>query len=320
MKLGNITIEQGEKYQGYYERTEYGVRFPVTIIHGCKPGKRVLITSGIHGCEYPGIQTAIELAAELTPDEISGQLILVHPVNLSGFQTLTPALVPEDGKNLNRVFPGNKNGTLSERIAYCLTTDFQDGSDFYLDLHGGDQQEQVIPYVYYPCKADPAVTEASRNAAKRLFLTCMIGSQATTGAYNSAALRNIPSLLIERGGKGSWSRSEVDAYKADVKQILEHLGMLNGTLTNYPPSQMEEYLSAYYINADHDGCWYPEVEPGTKITAGDHLGTVKDFFGQTLQTITAEADGCILYMTVSLSVRVGASLIAYSAVSSGEVG
>ena len=87
---------------------------PVTTIHGNRPGPRVLLTAGIHGCEYCSIQAAIELAAELDQDVVAGRLTIVHLANASGFSERLSEIVAEDGKNLNRVFPGRDDGSQAE--------------------------------------------------------------------------------------------------------------------------------------------------------------------------------------------------------------
>ena len=77
LTLGHLVAKQGEKKQGMVSIYDTGLSFPVTLINGEKDGKTVLLTGGIHGSEYPGIQTVIELAAELSPEEVLGKLILV---------------------------------------------------------------------------------------------------------------------------------------------------------------------------------------------------------------------------------------------------
>ena len=181
---------------------------PVTTIHGNRPGPRVLLTAGIHGCEYCSIQAAIELASELDQDVVAGRLTIVHLANASGFSERLSEIVAEDGKNLNRVFPGRDDGSQSERLAHLITS-LQDDTDFYVDMHGGDLHESMHPLVFIPGVAEEWITDRARQAAQVLDVDVRVLSSATTGAYNSAALRGVPSLLIERGGNGVWSRAEV---------------------------------------------------------------------------------------------------------------
>lgn len=311
-KLGDLCANPGEKQQGFVRIYETGFEMPVTLINGKHEGKTILITGGIHGCEYPAIQTAIELANELNPEEIAGRLMIIHPVNTSAFKQKISAFVPEDCKNLNRVFPGSREGTLSEQIAHFISTECQQQADFYLDLHGGDLYELSTNFVYYPGIAEPDIIEKSKEVAAILDVKYMVKSGATTGAYNSAAIRGIPSLLIERGGRGLWSREEIEAYKGDVQSILKYLKVLNGELQkNQSPINITK---AIYLEAEVTGCWYPDVEAGQLIRKGQRLGIIKDFFGQVVRIYEAQMDGVVLYMTISLSVEENEPLVAYGEV------
>lgn len=314
IQIGTINARKGEKKSGIYRVPEIGHPMPVTVINGAGDGKIALITSGIHGCESVGIQTAIELALELSPEKLSGAVILIHPVNTSGFRTNTPALVPEARKNLNRLFPGDRHGGFGERIAYALTHEFQSLADFYMDLHGGDQNEELKPMVFYPGVAEAAVTQEAKRVAGFLNVKYMLKSGAITGGYNSAAKRGLPSMLIERGGQGLWSAEEVALYKNDVLSALWALGIYpecpNAPLSPAP----RNVYDAVYLESGYDGCWYPSIRAGDAITQGQLLGEIRDFFGQVLARYEASIDGVVLYRACSLSVREGTELIAMAKV------
>ena len=287
---------------------------PATLLCGAQApgsGPGVLLTAGVHGCEYCSIQACLELARELDPARLCGTVLLVPVANMSGFYERLPALVAEDGKNLNRVFPGSAEGSFSSQLA-LLITQLQDWADFYVDLHGGDLHEAMHPFVFVPGVADPEVTECARQAARCLDVDVRVLSGATTGAYNSAALRGTPSLLIERGGLGRWSRAEVDAYKADICSLLCHLGVLEGTPGGAADAQ-RECTHPVYLEASARGLWYPaeHVVPGASVKQGQSLGVVRDLSGAVLQDCRAETDGLVLYMTVSLAVKEATPLVAY---------
>ena len=133
---------------------------PMTVLNGKNPGKTGLITVGIHSEEFVGIESAIRLAGELREDQLFGKLYILHPLNLPGFQSsIRNSMVPEDGKNLNRVFPGKKEGSLSERIAYTVMSAFSEGIDFAIDLHGGQVHEELLPHVYFLGESKEEVKE-----------------------------------------------------------------------------------------------------------------------------------------------------------------
>ena len=307
--IGALQAESGTKTNGYYTVPKTLHRIPVTIINGAKDGKIILITSGIHGGEYPGIQTAIELAQELNPAEVQGALIILHPVNTQAFLQRVAGVIPEDGENLNRVFPGTMGGTITHKTAFSITKDFQSIADFYIDLHGGDVNELVMPYVYYPGIAEETVSNQARECAYVTGCEYVVRSIATGGAFNSAAANGVPSLLIERGGSGLWSKEEVQAYKFDVLNILKKLEVRPGEpmLSNQKP---KEITTAFYIDSEVDGCWYPAVKVGQTVSKGEYIGVIKDFFGKTLREYYAPEHVVVLYMTVTLGIESGTSLIA----------
>ena len=85
LQANNISVESGKKSAGHISVPGTPVEMPTTVICGQKPGKNILITGGVHGGEYPCIETAIRLAGQLEPSEISGTLLIIHPVNTPAF-------------------------------------------------------------------------------------------------------------------------------------------------------------------------------------------------------------------------------------------
>lgn len=310
----NITAKAGEKVQGFINILDTEVKMPATIINGAKEGKTVLITAGVHGCEYPAIRTAIELAMEIDPKEVSGNIILVHVVNMEGFEKRVAALMPQDNKNILRMFPGNKEGTISEKIAYVITNELVKKADYYFDIHGGDLHEELVPHLYYPAKAKKEVVDKCKELAKHFNVAYYAPSNNINGTFTSAAVNlDIPGLLIERGGCGLCKEQEVALYKDDILNILSVLNMIKyeRRYNNFTP---EEISYALYIDSVEDGCWTCFVDAGQNVKEGDKLGEMSDCFGNVIKTYYAEFDSTILYNTVSYSVAKNTSLVAYGRV------
>lgn len=290
---------------------------PVTVIEGGTSNKTFLLSAGIHGCEYVGIEALKQWANEIDPKKINGKVVCLHVANPSGYANRVPELVPEDGKNLNRVFPGNHSGTASEILADFITKNFHLKADYYADFHSGDVHENVMPFVYFVGIADEAVVEQSRQLAMALDYPVRVRSGATTGAYNSAGKLGVPSVLIERGGRGLWSQAEVDAYKNDITALLTQFGFLSGAedaiqKNQRPQNTQIEITRATYVNAPCAGWWYPSVDAGEFVIEGDSMGEICDVFGNVLASIKATASGRVLYMTRSLALKEGEALIAHS--------
>ena len=307
-KLGNITCNKGEKYSGFWKIDDYNI--PVTVIYGKNRGKTICISAGIHNCEYTSIQTAIDLANEFNPDNINGTLIILHTVNYSGFFKRVPRIVPEDNKNLKRVFPGEENGTVSEKIAFAFSKYLYPQLDFFIDLHGGDLFEEVMPFIYAPGIGEKEVIDFSHKVASNISLPVRVRSKASTGAYNSAAIQGVPSLLIEIGGNGNIESKNLDRYKSCLKEFLAYLEVIEYT-TSSKSEEQKEITQANYLESPCEGYWYPRFKAGDLVEKDDILCEIKDCFGKELCTFRAEFDGIILYQTISLAIPKDDPLVAY---------
>jgi predicted deacylase len=310
--IDELKAAAGEKKQVMLLIIDGKIKLPVTIIEGDQAGETLLITSGIHCAEYTGIEAAIELAQELAPKQIKGRVILIHPVNITGFEGCEyNSNVPEDNKNLNRVFPGNSEGSMAERLADYVVKNFHSLADCYIDMHGGNVHEDLSPYVYYVTAAKPEVRERAKQMAKRVHVDYMVGSKVgSQGSYNYAGFCGISSILMERGSKGVWNPKEVDLYKEDVRNVMRYLGILIDGKQDaiYEPANIE---TVHELNVNQTGCWYPKKRAGEIIKKGELLGEIKDYFGKVKESFYCEEDGIILYQTCSLCVGMQSNIITY---------
>lgn len=310
-QLGDVTVRRGEKYQGDISFANGDIVLPGTIICGKLPGKTMLITGGVHSGEYVGIQACVELGAELQPEKTVGTIVILKVLNRPAFENRAGSLGLSDGKNLNRVFPGNPNGTEMERLAWAITKEVYPKVDYYIDLHSGDDFEALTPYVYYAGKAAQEVTEVSRKMAEQVDVPYMVRSMVSSGgAYNYAASKGIASILLERGGMGAWTSEEVNSDKRDVRNILSSLDMyqIRRDVRNYVPMEVTDVC---YQAASEDGLWYPAAKPGDMVAEGALLGTIRDYNGKLRETCRAEYTGVVLYQTCSLQVTEGGPVVAY---------
>lgn len=310
-QLGDVTVRRGEKYQGDISFANGDIVLPGTIICGKLPGKTMLITGGVHSGEYVGIQACVELGAELQPEKTVGTIVILKVLNRPAFENRAGSLGLSDGKNLNRVFPGNPNGTEMERLAWAITKEVYPKVDYYIDLHSGDDFEALTPYVYYAGKAAQEVTEVSRKMAEQVDVPYMVRSMVSSGgAYNYAASKGIASILLERGGMGAWTSEEVNSDKRDVRNILSSLDIyqIRRDVRNYVPMEVTDVC---YQAASEDGLWYPAAKPGDMVAEGALLGTIRDYNGKLRETCRAEYTGVVLYQTGSLQVTEGGPVVAY---------
>ncbi len=300
LRVGNLKAVEGEKVQGYFEVLHTDLKVPCTLINGKKPGKTVVITGGTHGGEYPGVEAAIRIAGELQPEMVSGKVIVMHPYNLPAFEARLQYLTPQDGKNLNREFPGIATGTFTQRMAYSVTQELHSQADFYMDLHGGDIHEALVPFVIYPTIGSEEVTRISKEAASCMGINYVCKSTSTNGTFGSAALRGVPGFLSEIGGSGLWTEQEVQDYMYGIKNVLKYLHVLEGEAEiNNSISYIEQMNGIY---AESNGCWYPSVTPGGTVKKDEKVGEIKDYFGKVINEYYSPVNGTVLFVVSSLAI------------------
>ena len=309
--LKNVTVQPGQKWHGELELANGEIRLPATVLHGHGTGKTMLITAGVHAGEYVGIQAAIELAQKLKIEKVTGTVIIIKVLNRPAFEARKGSMGLTDGKNLNREFPGNPDGTEMERLAWAVSQELQPVADYYIDLHSGDDYEKLTPYVYYAGAAAEEVVSFSRQMAEQVDVPYMVKSNvASGGSYNYAASQGIPSILIERGGMGDWTYEEVRSTRRDVRNILCHLGIYQG-LKDFRTYYPLDVADICYQDAEENGLWYPFKKVGDMIQKGDILGEVRDYEGNVKEVSVAEFDGVLLYQAGTLQVLENGPMVTY---------
>lgn len=163
-KLSKLEANRRHGYTVMVEGTD--LWFPLAIIRGSQPGPTIVITAGIHAAEYPGIKAALELSYDLDFSTITGTVIIVAMANAAGFWRRSNSMVPGSytstgtDQNLNRIFPGNAQGSPDERLAAALFA-LIETADYYIDLHSGDSYESLIPHAYFCAMPADALGDGS---------------------------------------------------------------------------------------------------------------------------------------------------------------
>jgi hypothetical protein len=312
LQIGGLSVEPGTKKSGFLEVPGTGVRMPLTVAVGAEKGPCVLVTGGVHGGEYPGIEASIRLARELDPRPLRGSVIVVHPVSLPAFHARVQYVVPQDGKNLNRQFPGNALGTVSERMAHVLMSEIVHRVDAWVDLHGGDIHEALVPFTIYSDAAEESVVARSRAMAEVYGIEYVLASATVKGGtYSAAGKAGVPCILAEAGQVGQLDEESVAIHVRGCRNVLKHLGALPGDPEPVGPIRL--LRSFDWLFSGHTACWYPAVEIGQHVEKGQPVGVVRDYFGDTLAEHGAPASGVVLFMVTSLAINEGDPLLAVGA-------
>jgi predicted deacylase len=151
--VGTATAHPGERATGVLPipaGVDPATNVPVIIINGAKPGPKLVVVAGAHGTEYASIIALEKLGQTIDPAGLSGTLIVLPLVNLASFAQKVPHLNPVDGKNMNRMYPGKADGTQTERASWAIAKLVVEQSDYMIDLHGGDLDENLRRYSYWP--------------------------------------------------------------------------------------------------------------------------------------------------------------------------
>jgi uncharacterized protein len=281
---------------------------------GASGGPHLCLLSGIHGGEYSSIAAVIRFMNALDTSELRGRITAVPIVSMPSFRARTAFVMPQDGKNLNRCFPGSLDGTFSDVLARHVFDELIAPSDFMLDLHGGDMVEALEPFSLYD---ESAVEEQARGLAIAFGLRYVVRSTpseapiggTTTGA---AAAAGVPAVIAEVGGCGLLEEDAVRMHLDGLANALRHLGMLPGDVTP-AREDMRSVGRFVWLRSMDEGWWEPDVRAGDGVRAGSSLGTVRNLFGDPIERIPAPEDGVVLFLTTSPAVTADGLLLGLGA-------
>ena len=311
--FGGITVPSGEKVSQYACVPGTECKFPVTIINGAGDGKKLLISAGIHGCEYPGIEAAVELSKEIDPKDVNGAVVIIHCVNMSGFVERQTYVMPEDPmrKNLNRLFPGDPNGTLADKLCLFLMDEFVVKSDFHIDIHSGDMVENLEACAIVCAPKGSQNNAFATEVAKHTSFKYRMNSGGRTEFYNSSSIdRNVPSMLFERGGHGDCPKEEVESNKSDLINIMKFMNILPGEAVDYSSKQIF-FKKHEWTEANATGLLYKFAQTGDDIKEGQKIAEIRDMFGNLLEEVHAKFDGHIVISASTLGIKKGDDLVTY---------
>jgi hypothetical protein len=325
LSVGGVTARPGEKVSGDLvvpDGPDRGARIPVSVANGARPGPVLALFAGTHGYEYTSILALPRVLARLDPARMSGAVVLVHMANPPAFYDRR-TYYNEDGKNLNRVYPGKADGTQTERIAFALTTEVIARATHVIDMHCGDGNESLRPYSYWQISGNPAVDSPAREMALAFGLDHIVldrerPKDPARSMYtsNTAVLRGKPAITVESGGMGLTDEASVRAQEAGALSVVAHLGIMEA-----PSVRVERPVwidRSEVLRAPVTGVWYPAVEKMQSVAEGTLLGTVRDPFGKVLREVRAPFAGEVLYVVGTPPVTEGEPLAFVGQIHPGE--
>ena len=315
LRVGEIVAQPGQQASGWLvvpDGVDPGTRIPVSVFNGAKPGPVLALIAGTHGSEYTSIVALQRVRARLDPARLAGSVILVHMANPTTFYGRRIYFSP-DGKNLNRVYPGQADGTNSQRIAYAITTQVIAPATHVVDMHCGDGNESLRPYSYWQVTGDQAVDTAGKRLALAFGLDHIVidrerpsDPERTLYTSNTAVRRGKPAITVESGGMGLTDEPSVRAQEAGALSVMADLGMLEA-----PSVRVEKPLfvdRSQVVTSPATGVWHPAVEKMQSVATGTLLGRLSDPFGNLLHELRAPFAGEVLYVVGTPPVSEGEPL------------
>ncbi|MEZ4670835.1 MAG: succinylglutamate desuccinylase/aspartoacylase family protein [Anaerolineae bacterium] len=307
LQIQDVIAEPGTTARGFLSVAGTSVTMPIVIVNGSHEGPTLLVTAGVHGGEYPSIEAGIRFGRELEASQVSGTIIVMSPVSLNAFHARQAFLVPEDGKNLNRVFPGKATGSVAERMAFTIMNDVVPHISAWIDMHGGDIPEALIPFAGTVLTGNADLDKKARSMAEAFGLQYLLHPSHLPGTTISAAASlGIPALLVEAGQLGILDELNTDILLNGCWNVAGSMGMLAGKVT---PVQVHELMNWPWVRAAHVGCWYPKVNIGDRVSMGQVVGVVKDYFGEVIAEYTAPSGGLVLLVCAAMSVNMNDPLV-----------
>jgi predicted deacylase len=305
LTVGTITAAPGTTAAGTLEiparNGDQGSTLPITVINGAKPGPVLALTAGVHGQEYTPILALQRLRTSIDPKTLTGAVIMVHVANMPSYLGRTIYYSPADGKNLNRVFPGRADGTLSERIADVITREVIDRATHVVDLHCGDGNESLRPYTYWITTGPPDVAEAGKQMALAFGMEHIVvdrerplDPKASVYLSNTGVTRGKPALTIESGGMAEVDEESIARIERGVAGLLRHLKMRPSGPA--PVSKPVFFDRSEVLRSNFTGIFYASIAKGQSVSAGTVIGRVTDFHGRVLEEFKAPFAGQVLYV------------------------
>ncbi|MCL1897408.1 MAG: succinylglutamate desuccinylase/aspartoacylase family protein [Micrococcales bacterium] len=279
---------------------------PAVVIRGEQDGPTLVVTGGIHAAEYVSIEAVTQLSRWVDPKRLRGTLIAVLIVNTPGFFAHSIYVNPIDNKNIR--FPGDPNGTASEKVAHFLATELIDGADAYIDAHCGDMIEALVPFTLWAKVDDPDVSARAHAMAQVYGLErTLCAANAVGSTYFEMAKRGVPGIVGEVGQQGICDKDLVKIHLRGMQNVMAHLGMIDPL--GPPPAPPRELAGMAWTRSSVAGTYHPAVAVGDLVKKGQVTGELHDLFGETIEVHQALADGEVIFLVTALAVAEGGPLL-----------
>jgi len=314
--VGTAAAAPGQKVSGMIEvpaGVDAATSIPVVVANGAKPGPVLALVSGAHGTEYASIIALEKVIERIDPAALSGTVVIVPLVNIQSFEKKVPHVNPVDNKSMNRFYPGRMDGTQTERALYMMTKEVVDKCNYLIDLHGGDLDESLRPYSYWPLSGNAEQDKITREMTLAFGLDTIIiaadrpkDPAASRYLDNTANTRGKPAIAAEAGYAGTVETDDVEVLVNGCFNVMRYLKMLPGAATFVQNPVWIDNVQT--VASDQNGIFYPLVKRGMYVAQGAKIGYVTDYTGRMLLEARAPVAGIVLYVCAVPSMTKGATI------------
>lgn len=286
--VGNIERKVGTVTRGEVHLADYPdglpISSPMMIATGRHDGPTLWVQALIHGPEVVGPTAILSFLKSLDPDQLRGTIIFLMAANPLGFRGYN-RLTPQDGYNLNRVFPGDPQGHLTYQLADRLLDLSLRNSDALLDLHSGGDLTITCHYTLFHNNGTAEGRESERLAwasgAPNIWNSLEPGLEGCHFTQYTKAGK--PALIVESGGGARVWDHDVERLERAIRGVAQAMDMLPGT----PEAEGEYRLGgdAIHLKCTRGGLFIPRVKEGADVSQGEHLGEIVNFYGDVVEEI-----------------------------------
>ncbi|WP_370089808.1 succinylglutamate desuccinylase/aspartoacylase family protein [Ekhidna sp.] len=262
------------------------IEIPIFSYESKKEGSTLLLMAGMHGDEINGVEIMRRIITKKLYQVEAGRVVLVPIFNVFGFINFSRE-VP-DGKDVNRSFPGTKNGSLASQFAYFMMQEVIPHIDYGIDFHTGGKLINNYPQVR--AMLDDPKNEALANAFASPLI---INSPFRDKSLRKEAGKLGKSILVYEAGESLKLRKPaIDEGLSGMKRVMKHLGMISEAPK--PTKEPVTIAKSTWSRASRAGLHYAQVRNGAFVEKGEVLGVISDPYGDYERPIKASHDCYIL--------------------------
>lgn len=263
------------------------ISMPIHVIRGRKEGPTVFVSAAVHGDEINGIEIIRRLIQLKSLKITHGTLILVPMVNVYG--VLNQSRYMPDRRDLNRIFPGSKKGSLAGRLADTFINEIVKQCDYGIDLHTGAMHRSNLPQIRANLN-----DEETLKMAESFGVPVLLNSPLLEGSLRHAAAKvNTKILLYEAGEALRFDELCIQAGLKGIINVLSHLSMTRRPARKQGTKPFIAYSSSW-LRAGTSGIVHNLKNLGEKVIEGDVVAEIGNFFGEVSDKVRVNHDGIII--------------------------